>query len=346
MSVTDVTARIGQLQAHFALLAPKGTQPSPVIGGSGTDFSAALARSGGLGSAAPGTAAAYGAAGAGAAAGRAGVDAASFGGGPSYGGPTGADVVAEARKYLGVPYVWGGTDPKQGLDCSGLVQLVYKNLGIDLPRVSYEQAEAGRPVHGGLANAKPGDILAFNSPVDHVGIYIGNGKMIEAPRTGLDVRVIDVYETPSAIRRVLPPAAARADGPGGLPNGVPYAGLFERAADRYNVDATLLAAVAKQESGYDPQAVSSAGAQGLMQLMPATAAGLGVENSFDPRQAVDGAARLLRDLLREFDRVDLALAAYNAGPGAVHRYDGIPPYPETRHYVTAVLGHQDNLESR
>jgi peptidoglycan DL-endopeptidase CwlO len=333
MSVTDVTARVSQLQAHFALLTQSPATTTPVVGG---DFSAALASNAGTAvdaaaTTAPGISRTGGTPG--------------VGGGRSYDGVTGQDVVSEARKYLGIPYLWGGTDPKKGLDCSGLVQLVYKNLGIDLPRVSYQQAEAGRPVDG-MANAKPGDILAFNSPVSHVGIYIGNGKMIEAPRTGLDVRVIDVYETPTAIRRVLPEAAVSARGSSDLPNGVPYAGLFERAADRYNVDATLLAAVAKQESGYNPKAVSSAGAQGLMQLMPATAAGLGVDNSFDPGQAVDGAARLLRDLLREFDRTDLALAAYNAGPGAVHRYDGIPPYPETRHYVTAVLGHQDRLEGR
>ena len=74
-----------------------------------------------------------------------------------------------------------------------------------------------------------------------------------------------------------------------------------------------------------------------MQLMPATARGLGVRNSFDPAQAVDGAARLLRDLKAEFGRTDLALAAYNAGPGAVHRYGGIPPYPETQNYVRSVL---------
>jgi peptidoglycan DL-endopeptidase CwlO len=329
MSVADVTARISQLQAHFAMLAPNTATAAPVVGG---DFSTALASTAatrGTGSTAgtgsvggPGRTGGY----------------KDYAGGS---GVSGQDVVAEARKYLGVPYVWGGTDPKKGLDCSGLVQLVYKNLGIDLPRVSYQQATAGRPVDG-MANAQPGDILAFNSPVNHVGIYIGNGKMIEAPRTGLDVRVIDVYETPTAIRRVLPPGGGRGD----LPGGVPFAGLFERASNRYGVDATLLAAVAKQESGYNPRAVSSAGAQGLMQLMPATADGLGVNNSFDPSQAVDGAARLLRDLLREFDRVDLALAAYNAGPGAVHRYDGIPPYPETQHYVRAVLGHQENLERR
>jgi len=328
MSVSDVTARITQLQAQFALLSPSRTAGTTAVG---SRFSAALA------STAPpaGTGAIDFAGGTTRAGGSGSVD------GGSYAGVTGADVVAEARKYLGVPYVWGGTDPDNGLDCSGLVQLVYKNLGIDLPRVSYEQATAGRPVDG-LANAKPGDILAFNSPVSHVGIYIGHGKMIEAPRTGLDVRVTDVYETPTAIRRVLPPAAA--GGASSLPGGVPFAGLFERASRRYDVDASLLAAVAKQESGYNPRAVSSAGAQGLMQLMPSTAAGLGVHNSFDPSQAVDGAARLLRDLLREFGSTDLALAAYNAGPGAVHRYDGIPPYPETRNYVTSVLGHQARLE--
>lgn len=326
MSVTEVAARIGQLQAQFALLSQNATTAPAVVGG---DFSTALA---GADEALPPDAASFAPA----------VRRTVAGAGSPGGGVTGQDVVAEARKYLGIPYVWGGTDPKRGLDCSGLVQLVYKNLGIELPRVSYEQATAGRPVDG-LANAKPGDILAFNSPVNHVGIYIGNNKMIEAPRTGLDVRVIDVYETPTAIRRVLPPATA---GTGRLPGGVPFAGMFERAGARYGVDPTLLAAVAKQESGFNPRAVSSAGAQGLMQLMPSTAAGLGVHNAFDPSQAVDGAARLLRDLQREFHRTDLALAAYNAGPGAVHRYNGIPPYPETRNYVTSVLGHQAHLEGR
>ena len=112
---------------------------------------------------------------------------------------------------------------------------------------------------------------------------------------------------------------------------------IDEVAARHRVSPKLVAAIVAVESEFNPRAVSRRGAQGLMQLMPATAKGLGVHNSFDPAQAIDGAARLLRDLKAEFGRVDLALAAYNAGPGAVHRYGGIPPYPETQNYVRSVL---------
>ncbi len=332
MSVAEVQSRISQIHSQLALLAPRTGSTGSA---SGSQFAAALAMQSAANAKPAGTAALGGA-----------LSAAQTGG-----GTTGQQVVDEAEKYLGIPYLWGGTDPKRGLDCSGLVQLVYKNLGYELPRVSYQQATAGKEVTGGLANAQPGDILAFNSPVDHVGIYIGDGKMIEAPRTGLNVRVMDVYEAPTAIRRILPDASAAAPvaaastvgrvGATSAPllSGTPYADLFRGAESKYGVSARLLASVAQQESGFNPRAVSSAGAQGLMQLMPATAKGLGVANSFDPAQAVDGAARLLRDLKSEFGRIDLALAAYNAGPGAVHRYGGIPPYPETQNYVRSVLAH-------
>jgi len=122
-----------------------------------------------------------------------------------------------------------------------------------------------------------------------------------------------------------------------LPAGTPYADLFRSAARKYGVDARLLASVAKHESSFNPKAVSPAGAQGLMQLMPGTARGLGVDDPFDPAQAIDGAARMLRSLLKEFGRTDLALAAYNAGPGAVRKYDGIPPYRETQNYVRRIM---------
>ncbi|MDA8070096.1 MAG: lytic transglycosylase domain-containing protein [Actinomycetota bacterium] len=121
----------------------------------------------------------------------------------------------------------------------------------------------------------------------------------------------------------------------GVPSGL--VALFEQASSRFGVPAALLAAVARQESGFDPSAVSSAGAEGLMQLMPSTAAGLGVD-AFDPRQAVDGAATLLSSYLRQYGgSVPLALAAYNAGPNAVARYGGIPPYTQTQNYVRDIM---------
>ncbi|MFC6288136.1 transglycosylase SLT domain-containing protein [Nocardioides sp. GCM10027113] len=314
MSVTDVTTRIQQIQAQLAML-PSQPATSRVTAASGTQFANALGRAGAPGVTGPG-------------------------------GVTGDQVVAEARKYLGLPYVWGGTDPQRGMDCSGLVQVVYGNLGIDLPRVSYQQAQQGTPV-ASLAEAKPGDLVAWdnssrNNGADHIGIYIGNGQMIEAPRPGTTIRVTTITDPPDYIRRILPDSGVGGPGAvssatGRLAPGTPYAGLFTQAEQRYGVDAGLLAAIAKQESGFNPGAVSHAGAQGLMQLMPATARGLGVTDSFDPAQAVDGAARLMRDLLSRFGQTDLALAAYNAGPGAVLRYDGIPPYPETQNYVRSVL---------
>jgi len=248
-------------------------------------------------------------------------------------------VVDEASKYLGVPYLWGGTDPSQGLDCSGLTQLVYKNLGVDLPRTASQQSTAGTAV-ASLADARPGDLVFFDYSssrpgVDHVGIYIGDGRMIAAPQEGETVKVQSVGN-PTVIRRVLPAESATSTSNSSSLSAVPYADLFSSAAARYGVSAPLLAAVASQESGFDPQAVSSAGAQGLMQFMPSTAAGLGV-NPLDPASAIDGAARYLSGLTSQFGSTSLALAAYNAGPGAVRQYGGIPPYSETQNYVRAVM---------
>ncbi len=110
------------------------------------------------------------------------------------------------------------------------------------------------------------------------------------------------------------------------------------AASKYGLPAGLVESVIRHESGFDPRAVSTAGAQGLMQLMPATAKELGVDDPFDIRQNVDAGSRYLKQMLDRFDG-DLrkALAAYNAGPGTVRKYGGIPPYPETRNYVFKVM---------
>ncbi|MCZ2804169.1 transglycosylase SLT domain-containing protein [Modestobacter sp. VKM Ac-2983] len=254
---------------------------------------------------------------------------------------TGAEVVGAATKYLGVPYKWGGTDPATGLDCSGFTQRVYADLGISIPRTSAQQATAGRPV-ASLTEALPGDLVFFDNTssrpgIDHVGLYIGGGKMIAAPQAGEVVKVQDVGN-PTLIRRVLPEGASTtpvAPAAGGGLAGVPYADLFAQAGARHGVSPALLAAVAKTESGFNSSARSSAGATGLMQFMPATAKGLGVD-ALDPASSIDGAARYLSQLTKQFGSTELALAAYNAGPGTVQRHGGIPPYPETQSYVQKV----------
>ena len=112
----------------------------------------------------------------------------------------GAQAVALAKEHLGVPYKWGGTTPA-GFDCSGLVQHTYRRLGVELPRVSRDQARAGHAVPS-LAQAVPGDLVAFGHPVDHIGIYAGDNKMVVAPHTGAVVRVQEITRPIVAIRRV------------------------------------------------------------------------------------------------------------------------------------------------
>jgi soluble lytic murein transglycosylase-like protein len=128
------------------------------------------------------------------------------------------------------------------------------------------------------------------------------------------------------------PAAASGD--------ATYAPLIEQAAARYGLDPSLLSGLIEQESGFNPTATSSAGAQGLTQLMPSTAASLGVSEPLNPAQSIEGGARYLSGLLNQFggNTAD-ALAAYNAGPSAVEQYGGVPPYTETQQYVAKVLGY-------
>lgn len=115
-------------------------------------------------------------------------------------------VIDLAQQHLGVPYVWGGESPS-GFDCSGLIQYVYRQLGVSLPRVAADQARVGQPV-ASLADAVPGDLVAFNDPVDHIGIYAGNGLMVVAPKAGDVVKIQAIYKEPTAIRRVLPSTPA------------------------------------------------------------------------------------------------------------------------------------------
>ena len=341
-SLADVMSRISAIQSQIAAMSPQtvpsSTDPADTAAATSdatTSFSDALS------SATTGTSSSTGTSTTGSGAAPAPTAAA---------GRTGAMVVADAKKYLGIPYVWGGTDPAKGLDCSGLVQRVFGDLGISMPRVSYEQARQGKAVSS-LAAAKPGDLLAFGSPVHHVAIYLGGNMMLEAPRPGKHVQITSVYETPTAIRRIVPDTASA----GAVTTAAPVtssatpsitgtfaqrmaamAPIFAAAERKYSLPAGVLAAVAQVESSCRTDVVSPKGAIGIMQIMPTTAKALGVD-PHDPTQAVDGAARLLRGGLNEFGSLSLALAGYNAGDGAVRHYGGIPPYAETKAYVKNVL---------
>ena len=121
--------------------------------------------------------------------------------------------------------------------------------------------------------------------------------------------------------------------------------LVDKYAAQNGLDVDFVKAVINQESGYNPNATSKCGAMGLMQLMPGTAQGLGVKNAYDPEQNIEGGTKYLKGLMDRFDNnKSLALAAYNAGPNAVKKYGGIPPYQETQNYVKNVLGKYERMK--
>lgn len=186
MTVTDAIGRIAQIQATLVQLDSVTTGTATTTGTSAasstsaTDFASALTQA--LGGTSAST--------------------------TSGGGVTGADVVADAKKYLGVPYVFGGTSAS-GLDCSGLVQRVFKDLGIDVPRLVSGQSTVGTEVPS-LAQAQPGDIIVCNGG-EHIVIYAGDGKVIHAPSEGRNVSLVDNWLSDSdivTIRRVVPQATS------------------------------------------------------------------------------------------------------------------------------------------
>jgi soluble lytic murein transglycosylase-like protein len=155
------------------------------------------------------------------------------------------------------------------------------------------------------------------------GSLVAAALASQGSRPALDADGIQLAQAPNAPAPVAPDEIDR---------------LVSANAATWNVDPSLIKAIIANESGFNANATSNVGAQGLMQLMPGTATGLGVTDAYDPAQNVWGGTRYIKGLLDRFGgNVQLAVAAYNAGPGAVEKYNGVPPYAETQNYVQNVL---------
>ena len=230
------------------------------------------------------------------------------------------------------------------------MQKTYGDLGITLPRVAAEQQHAsiGTSVPS-LADAQPGDLLFFGNPAYHVAIYMGDNKLIESPEPGKTVHITDVYQQPTTIKRIVDSSSA-------APATVATGGLDAAALQSAGLNAAVaeVRAAVRGRGGPVPLADRAArrrratgvGRQHLARSArpaprgscsscrrPRRAIGVDPDN---PDQAIGAAAKILAGNLHHFDSVPLALAAYNAGAGAVEQYHGIPPYAETQNYVRSI----------
>ena len=164
-----------------------------------------------------------------------------------------------------------------------------------------------------------------------------NSFLAEKSRTAVNRDSVSFQDTLNQVQR-------KQESSGQISAGAALDPIFEEAAAKYGVNADLLKAIGKAESGFNASAVSSAGAIGVMQLMPATAQSLGVSNPYNARENIMGGAKYISRLLDKYDgNVRLALAAYNAGPGNVDKYGGIPPFEETQNYVKRVMEYAGDI---
>jgi hypothetical protein len=199
-------------------------------------------------------------------------------------------------------------------------------------------------------------VIGYNKRVWHLALGSALFAAAVLAPMGVGAELVELAEQDGTIHLTNTPTDPRYQRLGIAPSPLPPASLaaaparpasagrpmidahIRDAAERYGVPEQLVAALIRVESGFNPRAVSPKGARGLMQLMPATASQLGVRNAFDPAENIDGGVRHLRGLIERYENdLPLALAAYNAGAGAVAQYGGIPPYAETQQYVTRIL---------
>jgi soluble lytic murein transglycosylase-like protein len=207
-----------------------------------------------------------------------------------------------------------------------------------LDRMNALQAMMDSATGGAVPATTPATSADFSAALSTANAATGDGTTSDDDASS-SAATLAALSSPLG-STAAPTTATASTGISTLPAGTPYGDEITAAAQQNGLDPALLAGLIKQESGFKADARSGAGAQGLTQLMPGTAAGLGVTNLLDPVQSIQGGAKYLKQQLDRFGGdPSKALAAYNAGPGAVAKYGGVPPYAETQNYVKNVLGY-------
>jgi hypothetical protein len=172
---------------------------------------------------------------------------------------------------------------------------------------------------------------------ERIVLALRTGGEVTCDRSLIEKIGPDEVPYPEPVQAVGSPALEQGPATGALLQSTPYGEIISAVSEAHGVDPLLVRAVIQVESNYQTRARSRKGAMGLMQLMPATARSYNVRNPFDPRANIEAGIKHLKSLIDRFGQVDLGLAAYNAGEGAVAKFNGIPPYRETRNYVSRIL---------